>query len=81
MSAPRAKATTRLLKARSELREWLADLAMLRGHSDSLDAGNAKRKAFNDAWNAAAAEASKAAAEYADAVAEAVREGRNGGQT
>jgi hypothetical protein len=62
------KTTARLLKARAELREWLADLSMLEKRTDVLDA---HRKAWNDAWNVALVEGAKAAVEYVEAIGEA----------
>lgn len=66
-----SNATARLVKARTELREWLADLSMLEKRADVVDTGSASRAAFNRAWIAALAEGAKAATEYADAIGEA----------
>lgn len=68
MSTP----TVRFIKAREELRNWLADLQLLEKRVDVLENGYGKFKAFNDAWTAAMEQACKAATEYAEAVAEMI---------
>jgi hypothetical protein len=60
------------LRARAELREWLADLTMLERRATAVEKHH---RAFDSAYKAALSEAAKAAVEYATAV----NEGANGG--